>query len=331
MRIDISAAGALYARLPIALQVATLSPAYVKADASRSTEIQPTYWSYEEADWFWYHGFHLTALPDVPGFDIQSPYGYGGPVANSHDVGFLNRAWRAYVEWARAAGIAAEFIRLHPLAENASFYGGRIDEDRQTVWIDLQADRLFAEYQTRVRTSIRKAEKSGMRFSWVNNDEIPGRFASFYRAAMDAISASPFYFFDDAYFAQLAAWPAAKLGVCLLDDQWVSAGLFLYGGNTVEYHLAASTGLGKRFSASNLLLHEVGTSAKAEGYSRLYLGGGTDRRPDNPLYFYKSGFSKCRAPFNVGTYCHDPERYELLKQRWPDRYAANTDKLLFYR
>jgi len=199
-----------------------------------------------------------------------------------HNVGFLDRAWRAYVEWARTAGIAAEFIRLHPLAENASFYGGQIDEDRQTVWINLQAEHLFAEYQTRVRTSIRKAEKSGMRFSWVNNDEILGRFASFYRDAMDAISASPFYFFDDGYFAQLAAWPAAKLGVCLLDDQWVSAGLFLYGGNTVEYHLAASTGLGKRFSASNLLLHEVGTSAKAEGYSRLYLGGGTDRQPDKP-------------------------------------------------
>jgi hypothetical protein len=331
MKIDISAARALYARLPAALQLATLSPDYVAVDASRSNEVQPTYWSYEEGDWFWYHGFHVTALPDVAGFDIQSPYGYGGPLANSQDVGFLERAWRAYVEWARTAGIAAEFIRLHPLARNASFYGGQIDEDRQTVWVNLQADHLFAEYQTRVRTAIRKAENSGTKFRWVGNDEIIGRFAGFYRAAMDAISAAPFYFFDDGYFAQIAAWPAARLGVCSLDDQWLSAGLFLYRGNTVEYHLAASTGLGKKLSASNLLLHEVGMSAKAEGYLSLYLGGGTDRQPDNPLYFYKAGFSKCREPFSVGTYCHDPARYEMLKQRWPDQYAANPEKLLFYR
>jgi hypothetical protein len=331
MQIDFAAALALYARLPAPLRLATFSPHYVATDASRAPDIEPSYWCYQEGAFFWYHGFHLTVLPDVDGFDIQSPYGYGGPMANTKDPEFLERAWHAYAGWARTSGVAAEFVRFHPLAQNDQFYRGQVEEDRQTVWVDLEADDLFAGYKTRVRTAIRKAEKSGMKFNWAARDDIPSRFATFYRAAMDAISASSFYFFDDDYFRRMAEWPEVRLGVCSLDDEWLSAGLFLYGAESIEYHLAASSGLGKQLSASNLLLHEVGVSAKAESYLRLYLGGGTDRRPNNPLLFYKSGFSTRRAPFKVGTFCHDSGRYDELKRRWPDRYTANPDKLLFYR
>jgi Acetyltransferase (GNAT) domain len=331
MRIDVAAARALYARLPASLRLATLSPDYVEIDASRAPELQPTYWCYQEAESFWYHGFLLTALPGVDGFDIQSPYGYGGPVANSEDTGFLARAWRAYSDWAKEVGAAAEFIRFHPLAGNSRFYGGQVEEDRQTVWVNLGADDFAADYHTRVRTAIRKARKSGVEFGWVGSDAITDRFATFYRVGMRAISASPFYFFDDTYFAQIAGWPAARLSVCTLGNELLSAGLFLYGGDCVEYHLGASNDVGKQLSANNLLLHEVALSAKADGNLRFYLGGGTDRRPDNSLYFYKAGFSNCRAPFSVGIACHDPVRYEALKERWADLYAANPDKLLFYR
>jgi hypothetical protein len=331
MRIEIDAARALCAELPASLRLATLSPDYVEADATRSPELRPIYWSYQEGDLYWYHGFHLTPLPEVPGFDIQSPYGYGGPVANTEDPGFLARAWGAYVETARAQGIAAEFIRFHPLAKNARFYGGTVEEDRQTVWVDLELDDLFGSYLTRVRTAIRKAQKAGVQFRWLDNNEIISRFAPFYRTGMAAISASPFYFFEDAYFSRLARLATTRLAVCTLGDEWLSAGLFLCQGDCIEYHLAASNELGKRVSASNLLLHEVALSAKREGYLRLYLGGGTDQRPDNALYFFKAGYSARRAPFSVGTLCHDFVRYEALKTRWADRYAANPDRIMFYR
>src|SRR5260370_28932665 len=95
MRIDVAAARALYARLPASLRLATLSPEYVEIDSSRTPEVQPAYWCYQEAESFWYHGFHLAALPGVDGFDIQSPYGYGGPVAHTDAADFLPRACRA--------------------------------------------------------------------------------------------------------------------------------------------------------------------------------------------------------------------------------------------
>jgi hypothetical protein len=331
MRIDAAAAADLFSRLPPSMQLPTLSPAYAEADACRSTEVQPVYWSYQEGHSFWYHGFHLTPLPDTDGFDIQSPYGYGGPLANSEDHGFLGRAWAAYTESARSQGVAAEFIRLHPLARNARFYGGLIEEDRLTVWIDLTVPDLLASYQTRARTAVRKSQRAGIRFHWAENDQIVSRFSNFYRAGMAAISATPFYFFDDFYFARIARMPSTRLAVCSLDDEWLAAGLFLHDGDCVEYHLAASNETGKRLSASNLLLHEVALSSRREGYLRLYLGGGTDSRPDNPLLFFKSGFSALRETFSVGTFLHDTSLYEKLRRRWADLYVRNPDKVMFYR
>jgi len=313
------------------MRLPTLSPAYVEADAVRSPDIQPIYWSYEEGDAFWYHGFHLMPLPEVAGFDIQSPYGYGGPLSNSTDPDFLERAWAAYVDTARSQGIAAEFIRFHPMAQNTRFYGGQIEEDRPTVWVDLTVRDMLGSYQTRTRTAVRKAQKAGIRFHWAESQEIVGRFANFYREGMAAISASQFYFFGDLYFTSIASMPGARLAVCSRDDEWLAAALFLHDGTCVEYHLAASSEAGKRLSATNLLLHEVALCSQREGFLRLYLGGGTDQRPDNRLLFFKSGFSPLRAPFSVGTFLHDPALYDELRQRWADLYARSPDKVMFYR
>jgi hypothetical protein len=330
MRIDAAAAAALYDQLPASMRLPTLSPAYVDADASRS-DLQPVYWSYQEGHSFWYHGFHLSPLPDVDGFDIQSPYGYGGPISNSEDPCFLGRAWAAYTEAVRSQGVAAEFIRFHPLARNARFYGGRIAEDRLTVWIDLTIPDLLGSYQTRARTAVRKSEKAGVRFYWGENEQIVTHFSDFYRAGMASISATKFYFFEDGYFAEIARMSGTRLAICSLDGEWLAAGLFLHDGNSVEYHLAASSETGKRLSASNLLLHEVALSSQREGYLRLYLGGGTDSQPDNSLLFFKSGFSELRETFSVGTFVHDTSLYEQLRRRWADLYVSNPDKVMFYR
>lgn len=56
--------------------------------------------------------------------------------------------------------------------------------------------------------------------------------------------------------------------------------------------------------------------ATAEGLEALYLGGGTDTRADNPLLFYKLGFSRHTLPFYVGEAVHDPAAYWALAARW---------------
>jgi hypothetical protein len=336
MQIDQSAAEALFASLPASYRLATLHPRYVAADAARTTGIEPRFWAYRENDALWYHGFHLCPLPGVPGYDIQSPYGYGGPICNTDNAGFLSRAWQAYKAWLREVDVAAEFLRFHPLLDNAVNYGGECHDDRDTVWVDLARQDLLASYAVRARTAVRKAEKQGMQFVWRRFSEADcSRFTAFYHAGMQAIGAAPFYFFQPDYFAAFAATNhdtnSVWLGTCERDGEWLAAGLFLAGGDTLEYHLAATSEVGKKIGATNMLLHGAGSHAQQQGILRFYLGGGTDARPDNPLFFFKQGFSPLRARFRIGRAIHDAVRYDALKRAWPERWTANPGKILFYR
>ena len=52
-------------------------------------------------------------------YDIQSPYGYGGPVVNEagEDKTFLRDAWQYFSDWCDRTGVVGEFCRFHPRPE----------------------------------------------------------------------------------------------------------------------------------------------------------------------------------------------------------------------
>src|SRR5579864_8282503 len=50
----------------------------------------------------------LSGTPAGPWQDVQSVYGYTGPIANTVDAGFLGRAWTAFGEWCAAQNVVAE-------------------------------------------------------------------------------------------------------------------------------------------------------------------------------------------------------------------------------
>lgn len=319
-----------FAALPAEQRIATLSPEYVMVDSLRDDELKPCFLGYRERQEFWLHGVHRSKIPGMDCFDHQSPYGYGGPVSNSHSRDFLSRAWNRYVEFCRAENVLAEFVRFHPLAGNPPIYGGLIKEDRQTVVVDVHQDDPWTEYSTRSRTAIRKAINSGLTVRAGRRGEITEQFASFYRAAMRAIGADDFYLFNDAYFEAFEAWPSAELLVCERNGEWLSAGLFLSDGQVMEYHLSATTLPGRNINATNLLLDAAARLAKEQGRAYLYLGGGTNSDADNPLFFFKQSFSKIRRPFRIGFMAFSEERYYALRSEFA-REGKPVNRFLFYR
>jgi hypothetical protein len=324
-------AQALFEQLPKDKRLATLSPAYVVADASRSVDLEPVFICYRETGSFWLHGVHRGRVPGEMWFDLQSPYGYGGPLSSSTDAGFLSRAWADYARWCAESDILAEFVRFHPLTGNWRYYSGEVRDDRRTVAVALEAgSELLAGYLTRCRTAIRKAQAAGVVPIWLSLADHIERFGSYYRDGMAAIGAEDFYLFDDAYFSALADLPGIKLLACHQRGTWLSAGLFLRGADTLEYHLSATTGDGRRMGATNLLLHAAAEWGQAEGLAWLYLGGGTDGREDNPLFFFKAGFSEHHFPFRTGFAIHHRDAYEKLRSKHPET-GKPSSRILFYR
>lgn len=324
-------AQSLFESLPAEKQVFTLSPAYVAVDALREPDCRPLFFVWQEGADFWLHSLHRAKVPGQDFDDLQSAYGYGGPLSSSEDAGFLARAWAAYAGWCRDEGILVEFVRFHPLLENWRLYGGKLLDDRETVAIRLDDGDTLPGYEVRARTAVRKALKSGIEAVWLPAAENAAAFGNWYRAAMTTIGADESYFFRDDYFRALSALPGVRLLVCRSQDgEWLTAGLFLQQGKTLEYHLSGTSAKGRSFGATNLLLHAAAETGRSEGLTWLHLGGGTNSTPDNPLLFFKSGFSSRRFAFRIGYQVFQPDTYAAMKAARAARGEA-TGRILFYR
>jgi hypothetical protein len=331
--LSVDEAAAQYERMPIALRPATLHPAYVIADAARNPLLQPLFLSYEEAGECWLHSLHRT---DVPGMtllrDASSPYGYGGPVCSTDHAGFVAAAWHAYLEWMRADGVVVEYIRFHPMLGNERHYGGNVTDSRAVVCVDLEQDDITAGYAVRQRQALKKAAGAGLVYEEADLAPMVREFAAFYRAGMTDIGADPFYLFADSYFEALAASGLARVGCSRSPgEQWLAAALFLDGHGMREYHLAATSAEGRKASASTFVLHRGALAARARGLRRLYLGGGSDVRPDNPLLFFKSSFSPQRLTYRTGWNVFDAKRYDELERRFAHERAAHPERPIFHR
>ena len=328
---------ACYEALPVALRPATLHPAYVAADACRSPALLPTYLRFQSASACWLHSLHIADIAGTPNADASSPYGYGGPLSSSNDSAFLRSAWAAYVDWMRARGVVVEYLRFHPLLDNQLGYPAAVLPNREVVLVDLAVPDLLASYAPRLRTTVNKAVRAGLVYSEAPLAKVAKAFATYYRAAMQAMGAEPFYWFEDDYFEQLAASGLARLGVCQSAGNmdaaapWLAACLLLEGRGVTEYHLAATCESGRRVGASSFALHSAALHASQRGQHQLYLGGGSNPEPDNSLLFFKAAFSSQSLAYHTGSQVFNAAAYEGLKRHFPQAWLAHPERSIFYR
>lgn len=320
-----------FANIAACLRAPSLHPQYVVTDALRNPDLKPVFFVYKEERALFYHGFHIAKVSGTDFIDIQSPYGYGGPVASSTDPQFLDRAWESYLLWCKDNNVLVEFIRFHPLLENECFYQGDIITDRQTVWLDLDAEDLLMTYSVRVRTAIRKAAKEGLRVEWIEAYKFMEVFPQMYRDVMEELKADEIYYFNQDYFLRLFGWENAHFAVCFLESVPVAAAIFLAEQSIMEYHLSASTSIGKKLAATNLILHEAALLGKRLKCRALHLGGGTDSQEKNALLFFKAGFSKNKGLFQIGKHVHQIDAYSALKKEWQRIHAVESQRILFYK
>jgi lipid II:glycine glycyltransferase (peptidoglycan interpeptide bridge formation enzyme) len=246
-------------------------------------------------------------------------------------MSFIYKAREKFCLWCAKKNVIAEFIRFHPLLNNHRYFDGDVIDDRPTIWIDLDVDDLMSHYTVRVRTAVRKAEKNGLTIKWVKGSEYISIFYEMYSAAMREIGAAAFYIFPMAYHAELLTWDHSHLAVCTQDGTVIAAAVFIIESVFVGYHLSFSTLQGKKMGATNLLLHTAALRTKEMGCKVLHLGGGSDDRIDNPLLFFKSGFSNLSALFKIGKKIHNPLIYYKMKLEWESKHSSTSNKFLFYR
>jgi len=254
--------------------------------------------------------------------DIETVYGYSGPISSSVNPYFLSKAWAAFASWCEQQQIVAEFIRFNPLAESHRYVEGwcEVVVDRETVALDLACseEELWSGYPSVHRNMVRKAIRSGLVCEQTTSPEDVVAFKAMYQEAMDRIGADRYYYFSDAYFRQLldGLGDGVRLFVVRSGDDIAAAALFLVHGDRIGYHLAGSAPVYRGAAPSNLLLHTVADWGRSLGHRWLHLGGGTTASPDDALFRFKASVSKLRLPFRVGKRVHNQEAYDALCTQW---------------
>jgi hypothetical protein len=273
--------------------------------------------------------------------DIETAYGYSGPLSTTAEESFLAKAWRVFAEFCRDQRVVAEFIRFHPYLDNHRFLSGfaPIHFDRFTVAVPLSPtpDTLWNGYPPEQRNRLRKAMRRGLTAA---NEPLAanlGEFRRLYEATMDRVGARTDYYFSDAYFGRLVDRLETSVVLWIVRDQGrvVAAAIFLLDRTSgrLHYHLGGSDASALAHAPNNWLFHCAALHGGLQGFRSLHLGGGRTPDPADPLLRFKQTFSNQRLPFHIGKRIHNVDAYEMLCATWQNRSGAaeRPNFLLMYR
>lgn len=275
----------------------------------------------------------LDAGLEDPLFDLETPYGYGGPVTNSHDINFIRSAMLKYRAKCKADNIVCEFIRFHPhnpLATNASLFDFHLQE-RRVVSVNLLADeqQRWQGYSKTTRNIIRKCQQKLTLDDNIYIDD----FIALYRQTMDKNNAEAFFYFSRAYFEALSQQTHCQLlGVRSLDGELISAGFFFHAGPLAHYHLSANNLERQQENGNYYLLEQAFIRAKAAGCQTMLLGGGRTSAENDSLFRFKAKFSKDILPFYIAGLDFNPVQRQRLNDEWQARHPdLNLQRFQKYR
>lgn len=257
-------------------------------------------------------------LPSADGYDVTTPYGYGGPVATGSEPP-TRRFWELYEAWCEANRVVTTFIRFHPLFANQRYAGPdvRVEQLAGTIGWALQLPDLFVGLHPAHRRACRRAGKAGVTVSAKEAPTDLSGFVELYDVTMRRVEAADFYLFPQPYWdallglgERIVVFDASEGGdvlasaLCFATPPWL------------HYHLGATADRGRALGASNLLFYEAAVWARERGYETFHLGGGVGAREDS-LHTFKRRFDPGAGllEFAVGKAVHDPEAYRELTGR----------------
>lgn len=266
-------------------------------------------------------------------FDIETPYGYGGPIIKYNDEEFKIKFEKEFNKYCLEKKIIAEFIRFHPLIHNEDLFQENIEiiHNRITVYVDLRKsiqEIWENDIDSKNRNVIRKAEKNGL---VVEEEKECKEFIDIYQRTMERVKADSYYYFDHEYYTKLLNNENAKLFVVRFQGITIAAAIFIKYNRFLHYHLSGSLKDYLKYSPNNLLLWRAINYGKEQGCDLFHLGGGLTNNLDDNLYKFKKKFSKASSDFYIGKRIHNKKIYDELINKWEIQNNKKSSILLQYK
>lgn len=255
-------------------------------------------------------------------FDFSTPYGYGGWLLEG-DIINKEMLFREYEQWCVDNGIISEFVRFHPVLENAGFSKGFYDivPLGHTVCLDISdTDTLWANITSKNRNLIRKAEKNGVQIFESSSAEMYQQFTKIYNQTMDLDNAESYYYFSKDFYDSIRIDLAdnSRIFYAVQNEKIIAASIILLANNKLNYHLSGSLLEFRTFAPTNLLLYKAALWGLANGCRTFHLGGGVGSEEDGLFKFKKSFYRGDILPrFCIGKKVFMQKQYDDLVNMFP--------------
>jgi hypothetical protein len=273
-------------------------------------------------------------------YDFETAYGYGGPIFNTEDEGFIQKSLDESYKFLSESGFICGFVRFHTLIDTYKYFDKtNILFDRYTVAMDLSLSEDYiwkTQIHSKNRNVIKKGEKAGLRFVVEDSFEHIQDFIHLYNNTMARLGADDFYYFNQKYYDTfIQNIKKSFLGLVLLEEKVVSAAMFMYEGHYGHYHLSGSDRDYLYCSPNNFMLYHAALELKKRGVTVFHLGGGTTSSDDDSLFAFKSKFSPNRYKFHLGKFVFNKPLYDEICDQWiidnPDKVEKYKHYLLKYK
>lgn len=270
-------------------------------------------------------------------FDIETPYGYGGPLSNNKNRNFLNSAQSSFFKWCLKNNIIIEFVRFHPLIRNHEIYDliDKVEYNRTTYSINFKEFKLQKnKYDTKTRNMIKKFHKNDYKILLSSSKKDFDKFIGLYKKNMIDKKTSIFYLFSKDYFNKLFKFIQKKgFLLCAFDkkNKLIGGSIFLFSSKYLHYHLSSTLKDIKYAGTNNAILDRAISIGINKNLTQLHLGGGN--RDLDSLSKFKEKMSNQKNSFYIGKKIYNHDVYKNLINIWYNEKGIqpDKDKLIFYR
>lgn len=291
-----------------------------------------------------YQGDKLKAMyvfmlrtTDIHGlFDTITPYGYGGVVFEGEvNDRTVQQFWNDYTLKMNEIGVVDDFVRYHPVLQNAEplrCFSDIVDLGK-TIAIDLTSPEIIWEnFTSKKRGKIRKAEKNGIKVLHGQGMDLFEKFMPIYNSTMDKDEAAGYYYFDKSFYEAIhnELNDNYEMFYAIKDDKVIMMAIMLYCNGQMHYHLSGSLVEYRNLEANNLVLYHAALWGHSKGLKTLHLGGGVGSGND-ALFEFKKGFNRQEdCQFSIGRQIFNHEKYKkLIEERIKGDIEFNPDTTFF--
>ena len=259
-------------------------------------------------------------------FDITTPYGYGGWLTEGSNK--TSTMDEAYSKLCRDHNIVCEFVRFHPMWDNAY----RMEQMYQVIYLghtvamDLSdEDTIWNNIISKNRNMIRKAEKNGVVINRGNSQEEYAAFKKMYDATMSKDEAEDYYFFADSFYDSIRVdlGDHAQVFLAMYEDMPIAGSTMIYANGKLNYHFSGSDVEYRALAPTNLLLYEAAKWGCENGMKSFHLGGGLGSQEDSLFKFKRAFYKGELRQFAIGRKKFLPDIYDELNKIRADAPASS--------